>query len=105
MFNELNTHNAPDTVYIKLSALVDHAPVRVTRIRFQQGKYGVNALLYAPELNANIVMPRWCTRMLKEIVATPEMLKAVMTGHLAIGNIRALSTDNGSTVTFDYMDM
>lgn len=105
MFNELNRSVAPGAVYIKLSALTGHKPIRVSKISFQDGKYGTNALLYAPEENFYVVMPKWCNRLLGEITATPEMLTAVLHGHMGIGNIREIETANGKTVTFDYMDM
>lgn len=105
MFNELNKNVTAGAKYVKLQDLVGHPALQVTRATFQDGKYGTNAVLYAPVENLLISMPRWANKTIQTVLNTPIMAQAMAEGHMGIGNIRELVTKNGATVTFDYMDM
>lgn len=90
-----------DWKYKKLKECVGET-IHVQGFFFTKGRFG-NCLVVVGD-NILINMPERAVTMFEEIRSTPEMLKAVLDGHLMITNIAPKEAKNGNTVTFDLVD-
>lgn len=102
MFNELNNDTKAMT-YTKLSHHIGQT-LHVDEIRMQNGKYGINPVVVDRQRGVMVTMPKWSKKRFDIIMNTPDMAAAVRAGHLAIDDIREITTENGTTVTFRFKD-
>lgn len=109
MFEKLNNHKRTVKENIELEKL-PFKPLKefkgleliVDGFFFTQGKYGDQVVVVAN--NSKINMPARAVESFKTIAEDPEMLNAVLNGHLKLTNIQEISTRNGSTTTFTFKD-
>ena len=67
---------------------------------FTEGRYGRQVVVVGNGYKINL--PSRCTDVFQRIANDPEQLKAVLTGHLKLTNIKIKDTRNGTTVIFDF---
>ena len=69
---------------------------------FTEGRYGKQVVVVGNGHKINL--PSRSTEIFKKIANDPELLKAVLTGHLKLTNIKIKGTRNGTTTIFDFAD-
>jgi len=108
MFKELNSKRTikegielKDLPFIKLKEL-EGTTLKVDGFFFTDGGYGRQVVVIANGYKVN--MPSRAVGLFEDIKANDEMVKAILEGHLAIGNIRESKTKKGTTTLFELMD-
>lgn len=76
--------------------------VKVDGFFFTRGDYGKQVVVVGNGYKIN--MPERAVEMFEEIRSNPEMLEAVLTGHLLITNIAPKKAKKGNTYTFELQD-
>ena len=69
---------------------------------FTEGRYGRQVVVVGNGYKINL--PSRSTEVFQKIANDPEQLKAVLTGHLKLTNIKMKDTRNGTTTVFDFTD-
>lgn len=69
---------------------------------FTEGRYGRQVVVVGNGYKINL--PSRSTEVFQDIANNPEKLKAVLTGHLKLTNIKMKDTKNGTTTVFDFTD-
>ena len=108
MFNEYNYKNTvhegihtdkmeflPIKYFVGQDVLVDG-------FFFTEGRYGRQVVVVGNGYKINL--PARSTEVFQKIASDPEQLKAVLTGHLKLTNIKMKETKNGTTTIFDFAD-
>lgn len=68
------------------------------------GKFGKSVVVVGESVLIN--MPNWTVPKFETIEASETMMKAVLSGKMALDNIREIPTDKGNpTVLFDVVEM
>lgn len=76
--------------------------VRVDGFFFTRGRYGDQVVVVGNGYKINL--PSRSTEIFQKIANDSEQLKAVLTGHLKLTNIKIKDTKNGTTTIFDFAD-
>ena len=76
--------------------------IRVDGFFFTQGRYGEQVVVVGNGYKINI--PSRNAEIFHKIASDSEQLKAVLTGHLKLTNIKIKNTKNGTTTIFDFAD-
>ena len=76
--------------------------IKVDGFFFTKGDYGKQVVVVGNGYKIN--MPERAVEMFEEIRANPDMLKAVLEGHLLITNIAPKKAKKGNTYTFELQD-
>ena len=76
--------------------------IRVDGFFFTQGRYGEQVVVVGNGYKINL--PPRSTEVFHKIANDPEQLKAVLTGHMKLTNIKMKDTRNGTTTIFDFAD-
>lgn len=76
--------------------------VKVDGFFFTKGDYGKQLVVVGNGYKIN--MPERAVEMFEEIRSNPEMLQAVLDGHLLITNIAPKKAKKGNTYTFELQD-
>lgn len=76
--------------------------IRVDGFFFTEGRYGRQVVVVGNGYKINL--PSRSTEVFQKIANDPEQLKAVLTGHLKLTNIKIKDTRNGTTTIFDFAD-
>ena len=69
---------------------------------FTEGRYGRQVVVVGNGYKINL--PSRSTEVFQKIANDQEQLKAVLTGHLKLTNIKIKDTRNGTTTIFDFAD-
>ena len=89
--------------YAKASEICfeDGKPIQLFGFFFQTGKYGKSVTLVTKDLGINV--PQRYVEMFESY--TPEEIEQIKEGHLGIGKIYMMDTDNGKTPMLEFVDM
>lgn len=108
MFKELNAKRTikegidlNDLQFCKLSEM-EGKTLRVDGYFFTDGDYGKQVVIVANGKKVN--MPNRAVRMFEDIDRDPEMIKAILEGHLQIIDIEPQKTKRGMTTAFTLED-
>lgn len=108
MFSEYNYKNTvkdgintDDMPFAPLKQFVGDI-LHVDGFFFTSGKYGEQVVVIANGYKINF--PKRATDVFKKISENEEQLDAVLTGHLAIGDIKIVETRNGTTTVYKMTD-
>lgn len=77
--------------------------VKVDGFFFTNGEYGKQVVVVGNGYKIN--MPKRCTKQFEKIMSNKLELAAVLTGHLALTDIKACSTKQGETTIFKYTEV
>ena len=69
---------------------------------FTEGRYGKQVVVVGNGYKINL--PSRSTEVFQKIAENEEQLKAVLSGHLKLTNIKIKDTRNGTTTIFDFAD-
>lgn len=69
---------------------------------FTEGRYGQQVVVVGNGYKINL--PTRSVQIFQKIANDQEQLKAVLTGHLKLINIKMKDTKNGTTTVFDFAD-
>ena len=69
---------------------------------FTEGRYGRQVVVVGNGYKINL--PSRSIEVFQKIANDPKQLKAVLTGHLKLTNIKMKDTRNGTTTIFDFTD-
>ena len=69
---------------------------------FTEGRYGKQVVVVGNGYKINL--PSRSTEVFQEIANDSDQLKAVLSGHLKLTNIKMKDTRNGTTTVFDFAD-
>ena len=69
---------------------------------FTEGRFGRQVVVVGNGYKINL--PSRSTEVFQKIANDPKQLKAVLTGHLKLTNIKIKDTRNGTTTVFDFTD-
>lgn len=76
--------------------------IRVDGFFFTEGRFGRQVVVVGNGYKINL--PSRSTEVFQKIVENEEQLKAVLSGHLKLCNIKMKDTKNGTTTVFDFAD-
>lgn len=110
MFEKLNSkrtiregiENLEDMQFVKLKDFVGYT-VPVDGYFFTNGKYGKAVVVVAKGYKIN--MPARALDQFEQIDSDPDMLNAMLQGHLAIKDIAERKTKNGTTTAYSLTDI
>ncbi len=95
--------NTKELEYFKAKELVDfpNFPIRLKGFFIQSGKYGESVTAVGHTIGINL--PKRYVDMFKAY--TPEEIEQIKEGCLGIGKIEEFDSNNGKTVTIEFIDM
>lgn len=109
MFESLNTYRNTvregiDTSEMEFVPLKNFCgkKINVDGFFFNESKYGKQVVVVGSGYLIN--MPKRAVTQFEEIERNPEMLKAMLEGHLRIEKIMMVDTRNGSTAAYEFKD-
>lgn len=71
---------------------------------FTEGKFGRQVVIVNAENAALVNMPKRAVEQFDAIAKNDELVQAVLQGHLALTDIKAIKTKNGNTVSYKLAD-
>lgn len=108
MFKELNSKRTiregidlAELPFAKLSEY-EGKTLKVDGYFFTDGDYGKQVVIVAN--GAKVNMPNRAVRIFEDIDRSPEMIEAILTGHLLITDIAPSKTKRGMTTSFTLED-
>lgn len=108
MFNELNNKrtvkdgiNTDNMEFKGLKEFIG-TTVQVDGFFFTNSKYGKQVVVVGNGCLIN--MPARAVEVFESIANIPEQLEAVLAGHLALTDIKSVSTKNGTTTAYTLTD-
>lgn len=109
MFETLNNYRNTvkegiDTSYMDFAPLKNFCgkKINVDGFFFNESKYGKQVVVVGNGYLIN--MPKRAVEQFEQIEKTPEMLDALLEGHLRLEKIMMIDTKNGTTVSYEFKD-